>query len=494
MTDPTAGTRRGLPRHLPLAVVLATLVTRLPGLVSSRAFNTDEATLAILGRTISGDGTLYLSATDHKPPLAFAWYGMVQAVTGSTDLRFVRASVVLLVVATALVLAVEAQRRWGAEAAWVAGLVTVATAAALGPADAQAANFELFALLPIAVAVVAAARGRFLVAGVALAVAVSCKQPAALTAVPVAWSAWRLRRARGVATVGVAGAVSLLALWLPFGLDRVVEWALLRNDGYLAVSSADLRHAFVRLSASVGLLAGLWFGAWVLVLAGAWSRRRDGADRAVTDVTGATDAWLLLGVSAVAVVPGFRFFPHYLLQLVPAVALLAAFGASRRPRLVVPALGATALCSTIALALAWYQVSLPVPPPEVAVARYVADHTEPGDRVLVWGNLPEVYWRADRLPAGGLTHNNLLTGYSGRRPVRTTEADVADPELYRELLEQIRADDPVLVVDVAASGVRGGDRYPLAGYGELARFVAERYERVATVEGAVVYRRLEAAP
>ncbi|CAN5772410.1 hypothetical protein BH23ACT2_BH23ACT2_14100 [soil metagenome] len=478
------------------------LVTRLPGLVAARAFNTDEATIATLGQTVLGPGTLYVDAADHKPPLVFAVYGLVQQVTGTLDLRPVRLVVVALVVAAALVAAAEARRRWGTTAAWVAGLVLVMGAGALGPADAQAANFEHFTLLPIVVAVAAGARGRPLVAGTAVAIAALVKQPAAITALPVAWALWRCCRFRGLGLAALAGSVTLVAVSAPFGLLRVLDWGLLRNEGYLELSVADLGHGGVRLSAMAGLALAFWVGALALVVAAGW-RSPSGhraPDPPAAPVDGAparpperdVDVWLLLVVSVVATVPGLRFFPHYLVQVVPAVALLAAKGASRRPRLVRPALAAVAGGAVVAGALAFYELSLDVAPPEQAVASYVRANTEADGKVFIWGNVPEIYWRAGRLPAGALTHNNLLTGYSGRRVQQATAADVADAGLYEEFVDRVRRDRPILVIDTAAAGYRGGDHFPLTGFPELERFVADHYERVATIDEVPIYRRLDA--
>lgn len=487
--DPAAPERRPLGpdpsfRLLAGAVVAVTTLTRLPGLISARAFNTDEATLAVLGRTLSGPGTMYVDAADHKPPLAFAVYGFVQRLTGSSDLRYVRGLVALLVIATALVVAIEARDRWGVRAMWVGGLAVALTAAALGPADAQAANFEMFTLLPIAVAVVAGRRNRPWVAGAAVAIAALAKQPAAVTAIPVAVALWQHGRLRASAQAAAAGILVTAVVVIPFGPGRVLEWALLRNDGYLSLDAEGLATAAVRLLAMAGLGLAFWCGLWLLVGA-AWTRPRRGRLAVGPDL----DLWLLLAVSLAATLPGLRFFPHYLIGAVPAVALLAAKGAAQWPAWVRPAVAATAIASTVALGLAFYETSLPVERGEVRVAAYIVANTDPGDRVLVWGNLPEIYLRADRLPAGALTHNNLLTGYSGRRPRLSTDADLADRDLYEEYVDRVREDDPALIVDLSAADIRGGEFAPLEGYQLLQDLVDADYEPVADLDGVIIYGR-----
>lgn len=457
-----------------------TALTRLPGLLASRAFNSDEATLAVGGRVITHGGHLYVDLVDRKPPLPFALYGMVQRVTGTTDLRPVRLVLLVLLALAALIVADEAARRWGAKAAWVAGVALVLTTAGLAPRDAQAANFELWAILPIVLAVVAAARGRALVAGAALAVAVLCKQPAAVTVVPVAWSLWQAGRWRKLVAGAVAGAVVGLALAAPFGLSRVLQWALLGTGGYLSVDPADLGVAALRLLAVVGLAAGFWGGAWLLVAAPVPRAERDRSN---------LDLWLLLGASALAIAAGFRFFPHYLLQLAPAVALLAGRGAARRPAWVRPALAWGVAASVAAAALSWYQVVTPAPKLQRDLAAYVRHRTAPDDLIFVWGNEPEIYWRSGRDPAGGFPHTEFFTGYSGgRRATLTTQADVPDRALYRRLLARLRRERPTLVIDTAAAHDRGGQWYPIGGYPAMTELLHDDYHRVATVDGAPVYR------
>ncbi len=481
------------PAGVPVLLAVLVLLTRLPGLVTTRVFNTDEATLGVGGRALARGGSLYVDVIDRKPPVPFAVYSLV----ATSDLRLVRFVIGLAVFASALVAASEARRRWGAHAALVAGVVVVLAASALGARDAQAANFELFALLPITVAVVAAARGRAALAGVALAVAVLCKQPAAVTIVPVAWSWWQTSRWRGVLTGLAAGGVAGLVLTAPFGLGRVLEWALLGTGGYLSMAPADIGFAAVRLLALLGLCAGFWGGAWLLAVAArsaepATTGRGETEHHARAD----PDLWLLLGASALGVVVGFRFFPHYLVQLIPALALLAGRGAARRPVWVRPALGWGIGASLVALGLAWGSVVVATPSYPKDLAAYARAHSVPRrDEILVWGNVPEVYWWADRQPAGGFTHTEFVTGHSGgRRPRPTTEADVPDPELYRRWIERLDDRPPALIFDTAAAHLRGGEYFPLSSFDAVARLVHDRYQRVATVDHVPVYRLKDQRP
>lgn len=483
------------------AAVLAALVvlTRLPGMVARRVFNTDEATLGLGGRALADGGHLYVDLIDRKPPLPFAIY----AALGTADLRPVRMFVAVLILLAGLLVADEAERRWGTVAGWTAGLVLVLGASALGAQDAQAANFELFALLPIVVAVVGAARGRPIVAGVALAVAVLCKQPAAVTVVPVALGWWRSGRWRHVALGSGATALTGIGLAAPFGIGRVLEWALLGTGGYLGFGLADLGEAALRLAALAVLAVGFWGGAWLLAAPARRPRAGEssappadgdgGAGRAIRRRLERPDldVEVLLAVSLVALLPGLRLFPHYLLQLLPALALLAGRGAAALAPRRRSALAWAVASSVVAAGLAWSMALGSPPAVQVAVARAVRGFSEPGDPVLVWGNEPEISWLADRPPAGGYPHSEFFTGHSGGRRDRVaSEADLRGEDLarYRRWVAGLRADPPVVVVDTAAGELRGGEWFRLDGFPALAHLVAADYDRVATIEGVDVYR------
>jgi len=493
-----------LPARLVAALAAVTLVVRLPGFITGRPFNSDEATLATGGRALARGGQLYVDVIDRKPPLPFAAFGYLGGSDVGVGLIAMRGLVAAFILATAVVVAHEAQRRFGLRAAWVAGIVVVAGSAALGPTDAQAANFELFAILPIAVAFVAAARGQAITAGVALAVAVLCKQPAAATVVPVAACLWSPGRWRSLALAGVAGLVAVVGLAAPFGIADVVRWALLGTGGYLSLGPGDLAFTGVRAAASLALLAAFWGGAWLLALAprpvtaptANADRTDDAADRiddaaAADDVSGAhRDLWWFLAASAVGVVAGFRFFPHYLIQLLPALALLAGRGAVRRPARVRPALAWLGISTALAVGLAFVTSGRTEASWERPVAQAIADNSCGDDRVLVWGNVPELYWRAERLPAGGFTHSEFVTGYSGgRRHRAASDANVPDRQLYDDWIERVREQQPPVIVDTAAADLRGGRYFPMRRFEALQRMVDEDYELVAEIERMRVYVR-----
>ncbi len=411
-----------------LLFVLA-VALRLPGL-TDRVFNSDEAYLATQAQVLNHGGRLYVDTVDRKPPLVPYLYATVFRVTGTDDLAAVRVIAVLAQIATALLLALEARRRFTwRHAALAAGVLYLLASSAFPPADAQAANFEIYMLPLMTLSFVLAVRERPIGAGVSLALATLTKQTAALAVLPIAYLAWRARRRRGLLLLCVSFVVPVVVAGAALGPHDFAHWVFTSNGGYVDVRGA-IGYAF-----SNGLARTGWFlfgsAALIVLLPWAWRhRRRD------------LDLWLWLLSGAVAVLIGFRFFPHYYLQLLPALVLLAtraldSLGNERRRR-VVPVVAVLAVVTTLSfVAPAFTNGDNRDTKIALDVATYVRSHTATGARVLVWGQAPEVYWSSDRLPATRFATTGFVTGASGGRPPSRvgTQYGVpgADDLFYRDL-------------------------------------------------------------
>ena len=188
----------GIGLLLLLLVVAAAL--RVPGWVVP-VFNSDESFLATQAEVLNHGGRLYEDAADRKPPIVPYLYAATFRVLHTTGLWSVRLLATIAVALTGWLLALEAHRRWGTRAAWLAGLLFVLGTVAFAPQDGQAANFEIFMLLPMTAGVVLAARRRPASAGVAIALATLCKQTGAAALLPVLYLALRGDREIGRAHV-----------------------------------------------------------------------------------------------------------------------------------------------------------------------------------------------------------------------------------------------------------------------------------------------------
>jgi hypothetical protein len=471
---------------LALFVVAAVAVLRIPTF-SERVFNSDEAYLATQAEVLNSGGKLYVDTVDRKPPVVPALYSAVFRVTGTHDLAPVRVLAVLAQAATALLLAAEARRRIGARsgeragrhAAWLAALFYMLAASSFFPQDALAANFEVFMLPLMTAAFLLAARQRTAASGLALAAATLTKQTAAVALLPLAWFAWRRNRWRGLATLAVAFVVPVLVVAALLGFHDFVFWVFTGNGGYVDASGI---WGYV-LSLGARQTGWFLFGQLALVALAICALRRWRDD---------LDLWLWLASGVIAVSAGLRFFPHYYLQLLPPLVLLAiagleAFpGALRRRATVVAVVVACCTCAYF-LRPAFTFHDTRDTRLALAAGRYLAAHTAPSDRVLVWGQAPEAYWTADRPPATRFATTGFVTGTSGGRPPWRVGTKYAVPGAWDDFMDDLRAHPPALIADMTTANQRKGSNYPPSRYPRFARYLEQGgWREVAEVDGVKI--------
>jgi hypothetical protein len=191
-------------------------------------------------------------------------------------------------------------------------------------------------------------------------------------------------------------------------------------------------------------------------------------------------ARIWLGAAVVGVLAGGNFHPHYYLQLVPPLSLLAAVGVRTlwlsAPRPAIAAVAAAAAATfALAIPVAWAtptdqaKTIWPHDPHlvhDAVLARYVRAHTHPQQRILaVWADA-DLYYLADRRPAVRYLWSSNIASIPG-----------ALQAVHRALATQ-RA-ELVLVVQPLAKLDPGG---------RTATLLHREYKRVARVGGASVYR------
>ncbi len=481
-------------------LLLLTVALRLPGFVVE-IFNSDETFLATQAEVINEGGRLYEDATDRKPPLVPYLYAATFSVLGTSALWSVRVVAMLAVALTALLLALEARRRYGERAAWVAGLMFVLASVAFAPQDGQAANFEVFMLPAMTAAVLLAARDRPRASGVAVAIATLAKQTGAATLLPVLYLVWRARGRRGVVNAMIGFAIPIAIVALLVGPGELLFWAVMGNGSYFGIGSAS---AYVLGVLAVMTLA--FIGANLPII---WSmprawhdRKLSRADRAAADpgfdlqargdspagTDNDTDLWIWLASAALSVVVGFRFFGHYYLQLLPPLCLLSAGVLVRRSRPVLR--GTIALAVVIAVSFSllgfWVRPFGDVPRYQ-AVSDYLDSHTSTTDRIFVWGHMPEIYWASNRRPASRFLSSGFLLGDWGSRPDGDTSTNVPTPGAFELMMDDLRMQPPRVVLDTTPAAFRGSQYAPMSKYPELRSFVDARYEYVRTIDGISIY-------
>jgi hypothetical protein len=406
------------------------------------------------------------------------------------------------------------------------------------PPDSLAVNGEMLMNLPTVLGVwcaVAACRHegarRILlnvIAGAMCGVAALYKYQAALVGlsffflIPVRMPI-RAREAKHVAAQVLARGASLaFGLALPFAatafyfwkhgaLRDAIAWGIEFNQHYLA-EGPDLWTAIKRFSLQFfGMVvpnfvvygAGL-FGLWALVKRLA-SKSDTTLENATNDVTGVTTGRAMLVVwtleSLFCVTLGRRFFGHYFLQPELPLALLAAGPIAalweKRPRPIAYGIGLPALVFFLVGAVPevthrWVYM---VDPDYGTVGRAAAAETRPSDSIWVWGNVPQIYYAAERMPGVRFTFCNYLTGLS---PGTRSEYDPAvDPRknavtsAWSLVIEDLDQRRPTLVLDTAAADMKFYGKFPIASFPVLESYLTSHYRAERTVNGVVFYRRVD---
>jgi 4-amino-4-deoxy-L-arabinose transferase-like glycosyltransferase len=391
----------------------------------------------------------------------------------------------LAVALTALLLALEARRRYGRRAAWLAGILFVVSMVAFAPQDGQAANFELFMLPAMVAAVLLARRGKGYGAGAAVAVATLAKQTGVATLIPVFYLLAKRRGRRGVTQAAVGFAIPVAVVALLVGPGQLLFWTVLGNGSYVGVQTAS-----TYVLSKFALMTLTWAACNIPIL---FKLPRAWLDRRLKSRDGDTDAdlWLWLISGAVMVAIGLRFFGHYYMQVVPPLCLLTAGALSRGTRRAATTLVAFAATCGLAFSAAGYFMRPFDPEPNYqTVSRYLATHTRPNDRVAVWGSVPEIYWASNRRPATRfITTPGFLADVNPGRPGVEADPKNVDPVMWQYFYEDLAAHPPRYVIDTSPARIRGAQYAPIGEFPRLQKFMDDNYRYVRSIDEMAIYER-----
>lgn len=495
-----------------LWLLLVTLLVRFPSLIS-HPFCIDESYYAAGAVELVSGGTFYRDVVDHKTPGIYLIYAFIYWVTGAYNQTAVHVVLLLVAALSAYVVGLIAREFFGGRAGRWAGTL-YALASVIGPAnDFQAANTELFMNLPVITALWLCARSWVRqgltgneagAIGLLLGVAVLIRPQAALALLPVAVALYRLRVGpRKLALL--AGAMLLPTLALLAWLWRAGALADLKSS--MAYAGYYTRCLPLRAKLLNGSLKGLFFlaidlGLVIPVVAlMAYGRRRD---QAWAQGAGCwLVSWLL--ASALAVAAGGRFYPHYFIQVLPPLAIMAARqltsgerGSNARTRWGKTALTLLALGAGMSVAIAvadrqvwpraaWHQDRYS------AVAEYLRARTTPEDRLFVWGNSPEIYLYAQRRMATRYMSVNYQTGRVWGTPANDlghpAYREAVPPQTWDNLMSDLERNRPAYIVDAAAGKLNKMDDEPIARHARMAAFLAQNYRLESTVLDVPIFHK-----
>lgn len=451
---------------------------------------------------------MYIDAVDHKPP-GIAWlYAGIYDISAPYQLRYVRVVFIALVTFTGILLGELTAGLTGDPRGRLAGILYVLLTATGFATNTMAANTELVLNAPLALAATAMAAlqrqkawSRALLwaiaAGAATGIASLFRYQAALAG--LAWLAsLGQTRPRTHAIAGACGlaigfasvASALVGGFAGAGhLDAFLFWGWRYNFQYIA--AVPFQRQAVRFVAETAPIALAWAPAIALALV---ARRRVAL------------AWLWAAAMAAAVCLGGRFFGNYFLMLTPPLAMLAASGLlllydSAQPRRAMWLAATAALFALVSVvaAAAWDHVQ---PEAKRVDDRYreagawIEAHSRPDDRLLVWGDSPQIYVYSRRVMGTRFAFTNYHTGIIWGTSARPGAIDVAVPSsvvprAWSELLDDMRRTPPSLVADAGAAGLHNFEGHGLEKFPELWDIIRTEYRYETTQGGIPIYRRVE---
>lgn len=477
---------------LVLLVALAVLL-RIPSLFEPFWYG-DEGIYLTLGEAARQGLVWYRDIFDHKPPMIY----LFAAIAGSVFwFRFIllvwHAATIVLFWKLAESLFAKKEKAVLLSTA----IFTLLTSIPL--IEANIANSEIFMIGPTIAAMYLLFSAkkltsrRIFASGVLFSLATLFKVPAAadLVALVVFWgitALWSPARIWEVIKRGpVLAAGFLLPIlltvdyyWMKGALREYLSTAWFFNLGYLQGWGVPQVEA-----APQPFEANLFFRAQVLavlLLALILLKKR------FDNITLFSSIWLLFALFAMLL--SGRPYPHYVIQVVPPLALLLgilAFGQEKYRLLTLPALSFF-LVSLVFYKFGYYPVfsyyqnfaafaggqktqveyfeSFDRSVPRLyKLAEILASRTDRGERVFVWGTRPEIYALSRRLP-----------------PTRfVTSFHIGDLSAEAEVLQDLRKNPPRYII------VLREEKRAFPGFFE---FLNQNYIFVETVQGADIYKRI----
>jgi 4-amino-4-deoxy-L-arabinose transferase-like glycosyltransferase len=457
---------------------------------------------SVVANEIVDGGRPYVDAVERKPPLLFWTYAAVFKIAGKYNWKALHVVALVWTLCAMAGLCVIGCELFDGNT----GLIAALFYSVFQPWwtwKTLSFDGEMLMNLPIILAWAIAfhrsssrRRPELFVAGALLGLAFLLKQPAAIAAVPLGIYLLlpSYRASRSLTRINsIVQATTLTAgFFAVVGVVTIVLWkqGILRDAFYWTIRDHDVPHIFWEK----GILLTLAFiGVCLPLIVGAVMGWRDKSDIWAAKTEERTALFGLLFASAIGTAAGARFYPHYYIQLIPPLVLLSAPYYSRlwsgtiqpphwllRPRVTYAWLALTIIFFSIKH---WTGLATRRVPSEAGL--YLFTHSDPADRIFVWGQHEGIYLDAQRRPACRYITTFPLTGYvfGGPIPGLDTRSRIL-PGAWSTLEQDFARHPPTYIVDVQPDPKSA--RYPVKDFPILAKLLAERYQPVAhTAEGAI---------
>jgi hypothetical protein len=489
-------------RFAALGIILLTVAIRLPSLLHPQPIDSEEMYSVVANEIVDG-GRPYVDAVERKPPLLFWTYAAVFKVAGEFNWKALHIVALMWTLCAMAGLYVIGRELFDANT----GLIAAFFYSVFQPWwtwKTLAFDGEMLMNLPIIWAwAIAFGRGssrlrpELFVAGALLGAAFLLKQPAAIAAVPLGiyllLPSYRASRSLTRINSIIQATTLTSGFFAVVGLVTIVLWkqGILRDAFYWTISDHDVPHVFWKK----GIFLTLAFTGvgWPLIV-GAIMACRDKSEIWAAKTAERTALFGLLFASAIGTAAGARFYPHYYIQLIPPLALLAAPYYARLwsrtiqpPQWLLPGVTYAWLALTIVFFSIKHWTGLASLRAPSEAGQYLLTHSDPVNRIFVWGQRPDIYLDAQRRPACRYITTFPLTGYvfGGPIPGFDTRSRIL-PGAWTILEQDFARHPPTYIVDVLPD--RKSAHYPVKDFPILAKLLAERYEPVVYTAEGVIYR------
>lgn len=463
---------------LGLAAVI-TLVLRTPSLFEPYSY-ADEGIYLVLGQAFKKGLVFYKDIHDNKPPLLYVTAGLAGSLQ---NLRVILLlwNLVNLWLVWLIAKKIFQDRFWPV----LASTLLFALLSSLTLFEGNIANGEIFMIMPMTAAVLLVLKERFFLAGVLTAVGFLFKVSVGFDWLGLMlfllWQGRDVWRRWGWMLAGFLLPNLLVGgyYWWVRAVERYITAALLQNMPYLTSWGGGGPPA-----------SGLWQsglvqrGLVLLVLTGlvfVWRRRFD-------KKVALLGLWLVFGLYGALL--SERPYPHYMMEVVPALSLMLGLVLEKELiKKLVAAMGVILVIVSFHFYGFWrypvveyyknfyqwmggrkddasYQrywgeeVLI-----DQQVAAYIRSVTQTQNRIYVWGTAPGIYYLSGRLPVGRYT----------------VAYHVADFDGFAETMAALRQEKPQVIVKLRSEGIE---------FFELDDYVSQEYQLVEVIGNREIYFRL----
>jgi 4-amino-4-deoxy-L-arabinose transferase-like glycosyltransferase len=490
-------------RFAALGIILLTVAIRLPSLLHPQPIDS-EAMYSVVANEIVDGGRPYIDAIERKPPLLFWTYAAIFKIAGEFNWKALHIVALVWTLGAMAGLYVIGRELFDCKTGLIAAFFYGVFQHWLTWKNLSF-DGEMLMNLPIIWAWAIALRRsssrlrpELFAAGALLGAAFLLKQPAAIAAVPLGiyllLPSYRTSRSLTPTNSIIQAAILTLGFFAALGLVTILLWkqGILRDAFYWTIADHDIPHVFWQ-KGIVNTLAFL--GACLPLVIGAIMACRDKSEIWTGRTAERTALFGLLAASAIGAAAGARFYPHYYVQLIPPLALLAApyyarlWSRTMQPPhwLLRPAVAYAWLALTIIAFSIVHWTGLVQRRVPYEAGRYLSTHSSPHDRIFVWGQSSEIYLDAHRRPASRYITTFPLTGYvfGGPIPGFDTRSRIL-PGAWTTLEQDFARHPPIYIVDLQADPKTA--QYPVKNFPILSKLLAERYQPVAHTAEGVIYR------